>query len=126
MHELSLAQSILEIVLQEAEIHQVKRVVAVDISVGRFTHVVPDSLNFCFDLIKKDTVAHGAELVIHRVPLAARCQDCGLELLLDEPDFNCPRCGSANLQITKGQELWINSIETDDQAPSPMETDGET
>ena len=111
MHELSLAQSILDIVTREARLHGVPEISAVNISVGKFTHVLPSSLRFCFDLIKEDTAARRAELVIKQVALKTLCQDCGREFLLEEPEFICPLCGGERVRIMQGQELMIDSIE---------------
>lgn len=114
MHELSIAQSLLDIVLDEAAAHGVKKVLVVGVRVGALTNVVPDSLTFCFDLIKKGTVADQAQLKLTTVPLAGVCQDCGAELDMNEPVFSCPHCGLAQIKVTRGQELHIDFIETDD------------
>lgn len=117
MHEMSLAQSILDIACQEAARHGAGRIGRVNLLVGKFTHVAPSQLAFCFDMIKKGSVAEGAELAVTLVPLAARCPACGREELLDEPGFICPGCGE-QMQATQGQELWIDSIEVEDQGPA--------
>ena len=114
VHELSIAQSLLDIVVEEAKSHGVTRVRRVGVRVGAFTNVVPDSLAFCFDLIKKDTVAADAELKLTPVPLAGNCLDCGAELDMSEPVFTCPHCQSPNVRLTQGQELYIDYIETDE------------
>lgn len=114
VHELSIAQSLLDIVLEEARAHQVRKVRKVGVRVGSFTNVVPDSLTFCFDLIKEGTEAALAQLVLTPVPLAGQCQDCGAHLDMSEPVFSCPHCGSAKVTLTQGQELYIDYIETDD------------
>ena len=126
MHELSLAQSILEIVSNEALRHGVPEVSAVHISLGKFTHVVPASLRYCFDLIKEDGLARNAELVIRQVPLKTLCQDCGQEFLLEEPEFVCPLCGGKNMRVLEGRELWIDSIEAPEEEPgTPAQADRE-
>ncbi|MBI5523026.1 MAG: hydrogenase maturation nickel metallochaperone HypA [Desulfarculus sp.] len=114
MHELSIAQSLLDIVVEEANRHGVTKVRRVGVRVGAFTNVVPDSLSFCFDLIKEGTVAAEAELKLTPVPLAGLCQDCGAELDMSEAVFACPQCQSANVKVTQGQELLIDYIETDE------------
>ncbi|CAO0824336.1 Hydrogenase maturation factor HypA [Desulfarculales bacterium] len=114
MHELSIAQALLDIVLDEAQIHGVSKVVRVGVRVGAFTNVVPDSLAFCFDLVKAGTVAEGAELKLTPVPLAGVCQECNTELDMSEPIFSCPHCSSLKVQVTQGQELYIDYIETDE------------
>ena len=111
MHELSLAQSILEIVTREAQAHGVPEISAVHISVGKFTHVVPLSLKYCFDLIKEDGPAKNAELVINLVALKTLCLDCNREFLLEEPEFICPLCGGEKVRVLEGRELWIDSFE---------------
>ena len=116
MHELSIAQSLLDIVLEEAQRHHVAKVVRVGVRVGAFTNLVADSLVFCFDLIKEGTVAAEAELKLTSVPMAGYCQACGAELDMTEPVFACPHCGSTEVRLTQGQELYVDFIETDDAA----------
>ncbi|MGD8562707.1 MAG: hydrogenase maturation nickel metallochaperone HypA [Desulfarculaceae bacterium] len=114
MHELSLAQSLLDIVLKEAERNRAARVTKVGVKIGAFTHVVPSSLIFCFDLIKEDTVAGGASLVISKVPLRGRCGECGQEFEMPEPTYDCPACSSVQVQVIQGQELTVDYIEVED------------
>jgi hydrogenase nickel incorporation protein HypA/HybF len=114
VHELSIAQSLLDIVVDEANAHGVSKVLRVAVRVGAFTNVVPDSLAFCFDLIKAGTVAAEAELKLTPVPMAGQCQDCGAELDMSQPVFTCPHCQSSRVQLTQGQELYIDYIETDE------------
>lgn len=115
VHELSIAQSLLDIVVQEAARHGVERVTRVGVKVGAFSAVVPSALTFSFDLIKEGTVAAEAELAIEEVPLTGRCQDCGQVLEeLDSPVADCPACGGGKIEMTQGRELTIAYIETDD------------
>lgn len=116
MHELAIAQSLLDIVLEEAARHGVSQVARVGIKVGAFTNVVADSLSFCFDLIKEGTAAAGAQLVITPVPLAGTCADCGAEVVLPEPFSPCPECGSAKVRLNQGQELFVDFIESEEPA----------
>jgi hydrogenase nickel incorporation protein HypA/HybF len=114
MHELSIAQSLLSIVLETAAVHGVEIVRRIVVKVGGFTNVVPDSLRFCFDLIKGGTAAAEAKLDLIPVPIAGRCRECGAELGMAEPVFNCPQCGSISVELTQGRELYIECIETDE------------
>ena len=98
MHELAIAQSLLDIVLEEAARHGVSRVARVGLKLGAFTNVVADSLRFCFDLIKEGTVAAGAEVV------------------LPDPFASCPECGSAKVRLCQGQELSVDFIESEEPA----------
>lgn len=116
MHELAIAQSLLDIVLEEAARHGVSQVARVGIKVGAFTNVVVDSLTFCFDLIKEGTVAAGAELVVAAIPLAGTCADCGAEVVLPEPFSPCPECGSVKVHLSQGQELCVDFIESAEPA----------
>lgn len=114
MHELSIAQSLLAIVVDEAERHEVKSLKRVGITVGAFSAVVPDALRFCWDLIVEDTVAAGAELLIEEVPMKGICHACGALLDMAEPVFECPQCQSDDFEVTQGQELMVAYIETED------------
>ncbi len=113
MHELSIAQSLLQIVEQEAARHGVEQVIRVGVKLGAYSAVVPSALTFSFDLIKKGTVADEAELAIEEVPLQGVCQECGASLdHMESPIADCPSCGSNKIQLTQGRELTIAFIET--------------
>jgi len=73
--------------------------------------VVPESLRFCFDVVVKDTLLAGAQLVIEEVPVVARCKDCNAQWTIDAPVFICKTCQSGSLEILSGRELDIESIE---------------
>lgn len=111
MHELSIAQSMLGIVLQEAARHGAEKVQKVVVRVGAYSGVVPHSLRFCFDLIKKDTPAAEAELEVNQAPITATCAACGQQSLLDEPTIICPLCQADQLSLEGGRELFVEYIE---------------
>lgn len=111
MHELSIAQSLLEIVVDESERHEIRRVNTIRINVGALTGIVPEALTFCFGLVSENTVAAGAQLVIQTVPLVARCSDCNIEFEVQDNVFLCPRCGAPALELVSGRDLAVASIE---------------
>lgn len=115
MHELSIAQSLLDIIIQEAQRHGLQKVVRIGVSVGEFSAVVPESLTFCFDLIKENTVAAEAEMIIQKVALRGRCQDCGADFdMNDGPVMDCPECRGSAVELIAGRELSVDFIETDE------------
>lgn len=114
MHEFSVAQALMEIVVQEADRNQVRQVLKVGVKLGAFSHVSPQALEFCFDTIKPGTVADKAELLVERLPLRGRCPKCGMESPMLEPMDPCPGCGFERLEITQGRELYVAYLETED------------
>jgi hydrogenase nickel incorporation protein HypA/HybF len=110
---MSIAQSLLDIILQESETHQVRRVVSVALKVGELSSVETESLRFCFQLIAEGTIVEGAELQIERVPVICRCWDCGTEFSVEHLLFICPSCGSRRVEVLGGRELSIQSLEAE-------------
>ncbi|WP_327294705.1 MULTISPECIES: hydrogenase maturation nickel metallochaperone HypA [unclassified Streptomyces] len=106
MHELSITQSVVDMVCERAEGRPVR---TVSVRVGVLTAVVAESMRFCFDLITAGTVAEGARLEIDQPPGAARCRTCEQDFALPDPVLLCP-CGSADVEITSGRELQIISM----------------
>ncbi|MBX9690060.1 MAG: hydrogenase maturation nickel metallochaperone HypA [Candidatus Obscuribacterales bacterium] len=107
MHELSITQSIVEIVIDYAGGKAVRRV---QIEIGELSSIMPDALRFCFDVCSKDTVAEGAELEILRTEGQGRCLDCGREMPMAQLFALCS-CGSRKVQCIKGQELRVKELE---------------
>ena len=111
VHELSIAQSLLDIIVDESKRHGLERINKVRLQVGEFAAVVPESLTFCFELVSRDTVASGAVIEIENVGVTARCDKCDFSFEVRDHVFLCPRCGEPALQMLSGRELTIMSIE---------------
>jgi hydrogenase nickel incorporation protein HypA/HybF len=111
VHELSIAQSLLEIVLEESARNRLKQVHVIRLQVGAMAAVVPEALNFCFDLLSENTLARGASLEIETLPVVARCSRCELPFQVENQTFLCPKCGDPTLELVSGRELSVVSIE---------------
>lgn len=114
MHEFSIATSLLEIVSQEALACQGAKVKAVRLKIGTLSGVVPEALEFAFQVLSEGTVAEGARLVIERVALCIACNACGTASTPADPFILCPLCGSGDVEIRAGRELDIESMEIED------------
>ena len=113
MHELSITQSLLEIVNQEVAKHAISRVTTVKLKVGKLRAIEPTSLTFCFEVLSKDTPVEGAELLIECVPVRGKCSGCGELFEVDGLLFTCPNCSGHNIKLTSGRELYIEEIQGD-------------
>lgn len=115
MHELSITQNILDVVLDAAQKAGAPRVAAINLVIGELTSVVDDSVQFYFDFLSRDTLAEGAELRFKRLSAMATCLDCGHQFNVRAPLLIlCPACDSPRLQVTGGREFLVESIEVDD------------
>lgn len=116
MHELGIARNIIDLAL--ATLHErcsVAGVTVVEVEVGRLTAVVPESLQFYFDVLKKGTQLEEAQLHIESIPLRTRCTACGLEEAPDLPTLRCSACGNVSV-VCQGRELRVVAIETAEPA----------
>jgi hydrogenase nickel incorporation protein HypA/HybF len=111
MHELALSQSIVDLVLERARAEGLRSVTRVALEVGAAAGVEPEALRFCFDVVVEDTMAGGAELVIERVPLRARCRSCRSEFEPARRLVACPECRHAGTDLVRGRELRVMSFE---------------
>jgi hydrogenase nickel incorporation protein HypA/HybF len=107
MHELSIANGIVEACAERAGAARVTRV---RLEIGKLSAVLPDAVRFCFDICARDTVLEGATLEIVETPGRARCRDCDGEVSLMHLVGSCS-CGSTNLQVIAGNELKIREME---------------
>lgn len=107
MHELAIAESVVEAVLERTGDRHVS---TVRVRVGRLSGVVPDALMFCFELATPGTALEGAGLEIAEPTGRAHCRECGADFDLEDLILLCP-CGSANVEVVAGRELLVTSVE---------------
>ncbi len=111
MHELAIAQSIIEIAEKEAKKHNSSTIKKIKVQIGEFSGVVKEALEFSFEIAKNGTSAENAQLEIETVKFKAICKTCNFTLETIE-DFNlfCPNCEDV-LEIVSGREMKIEYIE---------------
>jgi len=114
MHELSIAQSILETVISEAEKRSLKRVSIIGLRIGALTDIVPEALEFGFNALKADTILAQTELHIETVPIKGYCEKCMEHFEVSEFIFVCPKCYSNKIKTEQGSELDIAFLEVED------------
>jgi hydrogenase nickel incorporation protein HypA/HybF len=111
MHELSISESITDLVVESARRESIGRVSRVVVEIGVAAAVDPQALLFCFPISAADTIAAGAELVINMTALQMRCEGCGKEYAPEIQVSSCPICGSFASQILAGREMRVVSFE---------------
>ena len=113
MHELAIAESVLEIAFGEMESRAATRLYKVKLSIGEFSGVVKEALEFAFRALAPGTRAANAEFEIEVVPLKAECSNCGpARCLLCDLDLICPSCGGV-MEITGGRDLKVDYLDLD-------------
>lgn len=110
MHELSIAEGILEIVERTARSNDVKRVKAVLVSIGELAGVDIPSLEFAWTSVRKGGPAENAALEIERPRGEAWCLTCEKTVPLKRYGDPCPDCGGYRLAATGGTEMKVVDI----------------
>jgi hydrogenase nickel incorporation protein HypA/HybF len=119
MHELSIASSMVESVLEFAETPPPKKVLRVLLQIGELTCVEPEQLRFSYMAITKETPLEDSTLEIEETDALVACPHCGYEgqpkywdgALADTriATLQCPTCGRA-AEATQGHECTIKTI----------------
>ncbi|KAJ53362.1 hydrogenase nickel incorporation protein HypA/HybF [Clostridium tetanomorphum] len=110
MHELSLTQSIVKICIEEGNKNNLKKIEEIRLKVGELSGIVPQCIQYYFDIISKDSILQGAEIKVERIPIEIQCRDCNNICVMEKINFCCPNCNSFNIKILKGNEFYIDSI----------------
>lgn len=111
MHESSLASSIIAIVEDTLRKSACGRVVQVDMCIGELACVEEETLRSCFEMLSEGTLAHGARMVVEKVPASGRCNTCGEYARKTGRLLRCPHCTNSFVTLEKGRELYVKSIE---------------
>jgi hydrogenase nickel incorporation protein HypA/HybF len=113
MHELSVTEQLLIVVLEHARKASAKQVLKVNVVIGDLTGFVDESIQFYFEILSKGTEAEKASVAVTRIPGRVRCRDCRKEYQPDGSDWSCPHCGGLMEEVLGGRELYVESIEVE-------------
>lgn len=110
MHELSIAQGVIEICEQNAG---GRRILEVTLEIGALSGVIPEALEFCFEAATRDTLLEGANLVIERIGATGLCSSCGVVSSMETYFDPCPCCGALALDLRTGDEMRVKDLEVE-------------
>jgi len=110
LHEMAIMQNILEIINTQIKEYNLKKISNVKIVAGELTGVVPEIMEFCWQVCTENTPCAGAKLEIEKLPARALCRECSHEYDFLEK-LSCPRCGGGIKKVLSGKELYVNFIE---------------
>jgi hydrogenase nickel incorporation protein HypA/HybF len=112
MHELSIALSMIDQILEESESRGGLDVEAVHLKLGIFSGVDKDALRFAYELACEGSSLEGSRLVIESIPLVIYCDACHKERVPPSVyQLSCPECGTPGQKIVTGREIEVASLE---------------
>jgi hydrogenase nickel incorporation protein HypA/HybF len=114
MHELSVSAAVVDTAVRHAD---GRKVTSVHLRVGALRQVVPESLAFYFQIVSRETVCEGAVFEQELVAARLRCEACETEWAADAPAFRCPGCAGGAVAVLCGDELEVESIDVETEAP---------
>lgn len=113
MHEMSLAESVLQIIEGMARSQDFKRVKAVWLEIGSLSCVESEALRFSFEAVTDGSIAHGARLEIVEMEGRGLCLKCSAEMALATRYEACPGCGSHEIRVTGGDAMRVRELEVE-------------
>ena len=113
MHEMSIAEGILDVALDTLRQHDASVIHSVQPDLGLMSGVEPDSLLFCWEAVTKGTAAEGSRIEINTIPIEGKCLDCDKTFPVENYKFICPYCDSHFVQTIGGRELQVTSMDID-------------
>lgn len=114
MHELSYMIKLADLAIKEAKKNNASSVREITVEAGELTGVLPEYLSYYFPQVAKGTILEGAKLTAIKVPVTAKCNDCGNIYNPDKDNnYSCPVCKSINAAITGGRDVVLTGVVID-------------
>jgi hydrogenase nickel incorporation protein HypA/HybF len=118
MHELGIANSVLEAVRTEMVRYPGMYPRRVGVRIGELAAIDPDALRFCFEAMILHTDLESLQLGIERCPRCHRCEVCGRDFVVRNYDLRCPECASLETTFVSGDDLGLAYLEVEEYGPS--------
>lgn len=117
MHELSMAQGIINAVLETAEENNATEVNEITVEVGRLAMINPEQLEFILGVLVDNTILEDAKINFEEIPAEINCFDCQFhgDAILDDSDHyaplvKCPKCDSLSVEVLNGKDIIVKNM----------------
>jgi hydrogenase nickel incorporation protein HypA/HybF len=112
MHELSIAISMIDQIIEESESRGGLDVEVVHLKLGVFAGVDKDALLFSYEIACEGTALQGSRLSIETIPLVIYCSECQKNRTPPSIyQLSCPECETPGQKIVSGREIEVASLE---------------
>jgi hydrogenase nickel incorporation protein HypA/HybF len=111
MHETRIACDLARMILEVARSEGLQRITRVNLKFGQMIQIVPDIFRHAFAAATEGTIAEHTEVFIEIIPVSVRCENCRKEADLTGLIFRCSYCGGSMLEVIRGKEMFIQSME---------------
>lgn len=89
-----------------------RRVDVVRVQIGALRQVVPESLTFCWSLVRDHESMPEAELELELVAAEVDCHGCQRHFeITSRWSVCCPHCGSGDVEVVRGNEFLVTSMD---------------
>lgn len=113
MHEMSLAEGVIQLIEDSARQNSFTRVKTVWLEIGKLAGVEAEAMRFCFEAVARGGIADGAALEIIETPGIGVCAECGRTMEVAERFQPCPHCGDFGVTVTGGDEMRVKELEVE-------------
>lgn len=111
MHEISVVYDVIKIASENGEKNNIKSIDKIFMKIGEFSCINEHSLNFAFNLLKKDTICENANIIVESINAKSLCSYCNEEFFIDYTNKICPKCKRHSSNIISGHEVLVWKIE---------------
>ncbi|WP_257797936.1 hydrogenase maturation nickel metallochaperone HypA [Psychromonas sp. CD1] len=110
---MSISIDTVNLVVESAQKQGFKKVTAVWLEIGALSCIEPETIEFCYEMAARETIAEHSTLHIESVAGQAYCFTCGKDVVLKQRGNACPTCDGFQLKVIKGDELRVKEIEVE-------------
>lgn len=111
MHEVSIMQEVLRVAEEKVRASGGTAIQKIRLRIGRLSGVVPEALEYAFEVLQGESLAAGGKLEIESIPTICWCEPCQKEFATQDYLFECPVCGQMSGKLIRGREMELASLE---------------
>ena len=111
MHETRFVNEIFTVLKQKLDKDMTLERISINVRLSPFSHVAPESLRESFNVLVKGETFKDASLNVLPLELSLECKNCKRAASINKKIFECPFCGSADIDIQMDKEFFVESID---------------